>query len=252
MVGPEQNGNIALNRRNTTSVAKHFPDCQGCGSVGLLCTSSKPLLAPLARLSSTEEMVPERRQALKNANIPVLAKAATTPASGSLVISSLARGWHEDLSMPTALPPLLPSNFIQDAPRSRSTDAVETKQSDGVKSLEQTMDSRSANSLPVCPFAWRIPQSIISPTKANVEHRCSNERDRVSVGKRGENTPNSMEMLGTGKRLGRVSSTPDPPSLLTIEVIGKALQGAQALSRNNVEEAVAETSSTERGRTEFT
>ena len=85
---------------------------EGWGSFRVLMTSSKPTLAPLASLPFAEETVPEKQQALTNSKIPVLARAPSTPATGSLVISSTPRGRDAELSLQSALTTLrLPNRY---------------------------------------------------------------------------------------------------------------------------------------------
>ena len=240
--GEGQNQKSVRKAKIPLPIVKPLPAYQGLRSFRVLMTSAKPPLAPLARLSSAHETVREKQQALNNANIQVLARAACMPASGSLVISSSARGRQDELSLFSVLATLPPSKSIHEPPCSTLADEGVTTQCDAGKSIERTIDSRSANSMPVCRFAGPIAQSIISPTKSNVEHSCLNAGESVSVGKGVQNTPNSIALLDTGKRLGRISSTADPSSLLATQQIGKALQADQALSRNPVQEVVADTS----------
>ena len=174
VLGQEQHCDLPMNAGIATSATRHLPDYHAWGTFRLLGTSAKPPRAPLARLPSAQETVPERQQALNNAKIRVLARAARTPASGSLAISSSVSGRHADLSLVSALATLPPSNSIQEPPCSTLADEGVTTQRDAGKSRERTTESCSANSMSVSRVAGPIALSIISPPKANVGHSCGN------------------------------------------------------------------------------
>ena len=213
VLGQEQHCDLPMNAGIATSATRHLPDYHAWDTFRLLGTSAKPPLAQLARLPSAQETVPERQQAFNNAKIRVLARSASTPATGSLAISSSVRGRHPELSLVSKLATLPPSNSIQDPPCSTLADEGGTTQRDAGTSREPTTESCSANSMPVSRVEGPIAQSFISSAKGNAGHKCRNAGESVPVEKGGHNTPKSMEMLGTGKRLGRVSSTAGPPSV---------------------------------------
>ena len=81
-------------------IVSPLPEYQGWASFRLRSTSAKPPLAPLRPLQSGEEKTPERQGANNDAKTSV---SASTPPSGSMVISSSPRCRNAELSLASAL-----------------------------------------------------------------------------------------------------------------------------------------------------
>ena len=226
--------NATMNIENQATMARLHPQDRGWGSIRILTTGNKPSLASLARPQSASSKVPQEQGSQDNAKTSTIGNAISAPANGLPGFSFSSGGRQAEISLAPVLATSPPSNPKQSRPCASSANAVPEMKCNAEKSMvERATDCRSANIMPICHFESPNTQSINSPPHVNVEPSCPMEWNIVSVGKGGHNTPNAMESVETGKRLGHVLHIPQQLMRIQLEPIGDATQAPKFLSQNS-------------------